>query len=191
MTQPLGTPADPINPQHYQGFSNGAEVIDITENLTGNGAQAVGYIARSTRIDGKNKGAEVEDLEKAIWFIKREIERLTPRSTNAINQKQRDQYASVITDLLPEGYHCEATNKAGNKQSMWIDLEIRDKTGSVVYSNTAMSGQRPVEDQARSFFKNCLASIGAESSDKDDVFGSPDDDAPTAERTNRGGVVDE
>lgn len=69
---------DNTNPEHYRGFSNGAEVIDISENLTSNGAQAVQYIARSTRLDGNNKGDVIEDLRKAVWFVEREIERLTP-----------------------------------------------------------------------------------------------------------------
>lgn len=68
--------ADMVNhPPHYK-FSNGAEVIDITENLTSNGGQAVQYIARSTRLDGNNKGDVLEDLRKARWFIDREIERV-------------------------------------------------------------------------------------------------------------------
>ena len=67
--------SDAINPDHYK-FSNGVEAIDITENLTSNGGQAVGYIVRSTRIDGRIKGDPIEDLEKANWFITREIERL-------------------------------------------------------------------------------------------------------------------
>ena len=68
--------SDNINPGHYQGMSNGAEVIDITENLTGNGAQAVQYIARATRLDGHNKGNRLEDLNKAVWFCNREIVRI-------------------------------------------------------------------------------------------------------------------
>lgn len=68
--------SDNINPDHYKGFSNGAEVIDISENLTSNGGQAVQYIARSTRLDGKNKGEPVEDLKKAIVLCEREINRL-------------------------------------------------------------------------------------------------------------------
>lgn len=67
---------DPVNPKHYQNFSNGAEVIDITENLTFNGGNAVKYITRATRADGKNKGHIREDLFKAIWYLNREIERL-------------------------------------------------------------------------------------------------------------------
>lgn len=68
--------ADPINPSYYQGFSNGAQVIDITEHLTSNGGQAVQYVARSTRLDGNNKGDIVENLKKAVWFIEREVELL-------------------------------------------------------------------------------------------------------------------
>lgn len=67
---------DPVNPKHYQNFSNGAQVIDITENLTSNGGAAVKYISRSTRLDGQNKGEVLDDLHKARWYINREIERL-------------------------------------------------------------------------------------------------------------------
>lgn len=67
---------DAVNPGHYK-FSDGVELISITENLTGNGAQAVQYIARATRIDGHNKGNIREDLEKARWFIDRELRRLS------------------------------------------------------------------------------------------------------------------
>lgn len=67
---------DAVNhPPHYK-FSNGAEVIDITENLTFNGGNAVKYLARSTRQDGQNKGNVLEDLRKARWYIDREIERI-------------------------------------------------------------------------------------------------------------------
>lgn len=67
---------DPANPKHYQDFSNGAEVIDITENLTFNGGRAVECIARATRADGKNKGHVREDLFKAIWYLNRELDRI-------------------------------------------------------------------------------------------------------------------
>ena len=70
------TERDPINPSYYQGFSNGAQVIDISEHLTSNGGQALQYVARSCRLDGNNKGDVVENLEKAKWFIDREIERV-------------------------------------------------------------------------------------------------------------------
>lgn len=72
----MGETVDTVNhPPHYK-FSNGAEVIDITEHLTFNGGNAVKYVARSTRQDGQNKGNVLEDLRKARWYIDREIERI-------------------------------------------------------------------------------------------------------------------
>jgi hypothetical protein len=71
-----------IDPGHYKGFSNGAQVIDISENLTSNAGQAVQYIARSCRLDGANKGDQIEDLTKAAWFIARELERLQAALTD-------------------------------------------------------------------------------------------------------------
>ena len=66
---------DNINPKHYKGMSNGAEVIDIAENVTYNAGNAIKYLARACRIDGDIKGNPTEDLLKARWYINREIER--------------------------------------------------------------------------------------------------------------------
>lgn len=71
------TENDPVNPGHYQGFSNGAEVIDITENLTFSAGNAVKYLSRAGRIDGQNKGNVLEDLRKAQWYVQREIDRVS------------------------------------------------------------------------------------------------------------------
>lgn len=64
-----------ISPTYYC-FPKGVEVRGISSYLTGNGAQALQYIARSTRLDGNNKGDTVENLRKAIMFLEFEIERL-------------------------------------------------------------------------------------------------------------------
>lgn len=66
---------DNVNrPQHYaEGWSNGAEVIDITENLNFNRGNAVKYLARAGK---KNASTELEDLRKARWYLDREIGRL-------------------------------------------------------------------------------------------------------------------
>lgn len=60
----------------YYDFPGGVEVRQISAHLTGFGAQALQYVARATRLDGKNKGDVVSDLTKAIDFIRWEIERL-------------------------------------------------------------------------------------------------------------------
>lgn len=66
---------DNVNqPAHYQ-FSNGAQVIDITENLSFSRGNVVKYTARAGRKDGAR---ELEDLLKARFYLEREIERLQP-----------------------------------------------------------------------------------------------------------------
>lgn len=67
--------ATPVDPDHYK-FPGGIEVRQISAHLTSFGGQALQYIARSTRLDGKNKGDSVENLRKAIAFLNWEIERL-------------------------------------------------------------------------------------------------------------------
>lgn len=77
MTFDTEKPDFETNPEYYQGFTNTVELIDITENLSFNGGNAVKYIARSTRVDGVKKHENsITDLRKAIWYIQREIERL-------------------------------------------------------------------------------------------------------------------
>ncbi|MFD5069168.1 DUF3310 domain-containing protein [Streptomyces sp. NPDC058369] len=70
------TRSDVVNhPSHYaDGWSNGAEVIDITEHLNFNRGNAVKYLSRAGKKGGPEK--ELEDLQKALWYVSREVERL-------------------------------------------------------------------------------------------------------------------
>lgn len=61
------------HPSHY---NNGKiEVIDFIEdkNLNFHRGNAIKYISRAGL---KNKDTEIEDLEKAIWYLQREITRI-------------------------------------------------------------------------------------------------------------------
>ena len=63
--------SDHVNhPSHYTQYL-GLEVIDLTEQMNFNRGNAVKYIARSGF-----KSSEIEDLEKAAWYIAREISRV-------------------------------------------------------------------------------------------------------------------
>lgn len=65
---------DPVNhPRHYTQYQ-GLEIIDLVEQMPFNRGNAVKYISRA---GFKNKTTEVQDLEKAVWYIQREIRRLT------------------------------------------------------------------------------------------------------------------
>lgn len=94
--------SDAINPNHYKGFSNGAEVIDISENLVSNASHAFNYVARAGRADGYTKSQDVEgkieDYTKAVWFINREIERLGGPSAEPLEfvVKNMDEYMLLM-----------------------------------------------------------------------------------------------
>ena len=63
---------DAVNhPAHYTSHPSGIEVIQITEHENFCVGNAIKYLLRA----GK-KGSKIEDLQKAGWYITREIERL-------------------------------------------------------------------------------------------------------------------
>ena len=59
------------NPQHYKLHPSGVECIQITEHMNFNLGNAIKYLWRAGL-----KGDPVEDLEKAAWYIEREIKRI-------------------------------------------------------------------------------------------------------------------
>jgi hypothetical protein len=63
--------ADPINPPHYKRHPSGIECIAVVRHMGFNLGNAVKYIWRAGE-----KGDAVEDLEKAVWYLRDEIERL-------------------------------------------------------------------------------------------------------------------
>lgn len=59
-------------PYYANGWSNGSEVIDLTEHLSFCAGNVVKYVCRAGR---KDPDKRVEDLEKARWYLDREIAR--------------------------------------------------------------------------------------------------------------------
>lgn len=63
--------ADPVNhPDHYTWLPGGLEAIDLTEQFNFNLGNALKYIIRAD-----HKGEPIKDLEKAVWYLQREIQR--------------------------------------------------------------------------------------------------------------------
>ena len=58
------------NPKHYTSHPSGIDCIQITEHMSFCLGNAMKYIWRADL-----KGDAIEDLEKAVWYVKREIER--------------------------------------------------------------------------------------------------------------------
>ena len=71
------SPPDPVNhPKHYTAHPSGFECITITEHMGFNLGNAMKYIWRA---DLKNNA--IEDLEKAKWYLTREIEKRKSSTT--------------------------------------------------------------------------------------------------------------
>ena len=65
--------SDPVNhPKHYTEHPSGVECIQITEHMNFCLGNAVKYIWRADLKDDA-----IEDLQKAVWYINREIARRT------------------------------------------------------------------------------------------------------------------
>ena len=63
--------SDVVNhPSHYTQMPRGIEAIDVTENFNFNLGNALKYIIRAD-----HKGKPLEDLQKAAWYVNREIAR--------------------------------------------------------------------------------------------------------------------
>lgn len=63
--------SDPINPDHYRSSPSGIECIEVTRFMNFNKGNAMKYIWRAGE-----KGKEIEDLEKAVWYLQDEIQLL-------------------------------------------------------------------------------------------------------------------
>lgn len=62
---------DAVNhPPHYTSHPSGVECIQVTEHMNFNLGNAMKYIWRADE-----KGNDIQDLEKAAWYLAREIQR--------------------------------------------------------------------------------------------------------------------
>jgi len=60
------------HPQHYTSHPSGVEAVEITEWLSFNLGNCVKYLLRR-----EHKGNERQDMEKALWYARREKQRFT------------------------------------------------------------------------------------------------------------------
>lgn len=77
---------DPVNhPQHYTSHPSGIECIQITEHMDFCLGSALKYIWRAG-LKGQGREALIEDLEKARWYLAREITLLQRGGGKAIGR---------------------------------------------------------------------------------------------------------
>lgn len=82
-------PVDNINPDHYKSHPSGIECIVITRHMNFNIGNVFKYLWRAGL---KSKGATIEDHEKAMWYLRDEIDRLkkleAAKALNSVEDRQ-------------------------------------------------------------------------------------------------------
>lgn len=74
MNELKQTENDPVNhPSHYISDPSGIECIQITRHRNFNIGNAIKYLWRAGLKDGNS---DIQDLQKAVWYIQDEIKRI-------------------------------------------------------------------------------------------------------------------
>lgn len=107
---------DQVNhPKHYTSDPSGIECIDITRHRNFNIGNAIKYLwGAGLKIDADKSSInkQIEDLEKAVWYIVDEIHRLGGRctvKTDSINTCLPIDTESIIEAAL--NYHMQINGK--------------------------------------------------------------------------------
>ncbi|MBF6085167.1 hypothetical protein IU485_27725 [Nocardia cyriacigeorgica] len=137
-----------LSPNHYQ-FPGGVQLRQISAHLTSFGGQAVQYVGRATRLDEQaNKHptieGRIEDLNKAINFLRWEIERL-------------ETLIGSVRDI-PQATGAQQTTLRV------ADIQVAAHPSAIATTNAvqpspvpAMTGEKPVRDNVELHFT--LASL--------------------------------
>ena len=76
---------DNINhPKHYTAHPSGVECITITEGFSFNIGNVIKYLWRA-----EEKGALIADLQKAEWYLRREITRRIDAANSAMTEEEQ------------------------------------------------------------------------------------------------------
>lgn len=145
---------DNVNhPKHYTSDPSGIECIDITRHRNFNVGNAIKYLWRAgLKIDADKSSInkQIEDLEKAVWYIVDEIHRLGGRctvKTDSINTCLPIDNESIIDTVL--NYQMKVADKdvtilGLSKGNDVIRSEINDRLKTILLDlvyNTESDGQ--------------------------------------------------
>lgn len=107
---------DQVNhPKHYTSDPSGIECIDITRHRNFNIGNAIKYLWRAGFKEDKDRkliDKQIEDLNKAVWYLVDEIHRLGSRctvKTDSINTCLPIDNESIIEAVL--NYHIKIDNR--------------------------------------------------------------------------------
>lgn len=133
---------DNVNhPKHYTSDPSGIECIDITRHRNFNVGNAIKYLWRAgLKIDADKSSInkQIEDLEKAVWYIVDEIHRLGGRctvKTDSINTCLPIDNESIIDTAL--NYQMKVADKnvtilGLSKGNDAVRYEINDRLKTIL-----------------------------------------------------------
>ena len=108
---------DMINhPPHYTSHPAGIECIDVIEWFPANIACAMKYLWRAGL-----KGDASEDLQKAVWYVSREIQRL---EKTKMGEKQEVEVTEVYED--EDGATVAHTTTTIDSDTTEIEIDLTD-----------------------------------------------------------------
>lgn len=133
---------DNVNhPKHYTSDPSGIECIDITRHRNFNVGNAIKYLWRAgLKIDADKSSInkQIEDLEKAVWYIVDEIHRLGGRctvKTDSINTCLPIDNESIIDTALNYGMKVadkDVTILGLSKGNNSVRSEINDRLKTIL-----------------------------------------------------------
>lgn len=106
------------HPKHYTSHPSGVECIEITRHHNFNIGNAIKYLWRAgiKQEQGKSdKEKEIEDLQKAVWYIQDYINQLTVDELLTDNDKEE-----ILS--YNKSKHCNCNCSCNNK----LDNQIKD-----------------------------------------------------------------
>lgn len=145
---------DNVNhPKHYTSDPSGIECIDITRHRNFNVGNAIKYLWRAGLKEDKDRkliDKQVEDLNKAVWYLVDEIHRLGGRctvKTDSINTCLPIDNESIVEAAL--NYHMKVNGKDVSILGLsngndGIKFNIHDHLKSILldlYHTTESDGQ--------------------------------------------------
>lgn len=122
-TPNVKTPENDIvnHPKHYTDHPSGIEAIEVTEWMNFNLGNAMKYIWRA---DLKHDDGGIIDLEKAEWYVKREIER-----RKFAKAKQAAKEASIIVSGAITADQLRLNNDSPNTNVVVPSINIHPSNG--------------------------------------------------------------
>lgn len=141
---------DSVNhPKHYTSHPSGIECIQITEHLSFTIGNAIKYLWRADEKGG------VEDLQKAVWYINREISK----------REQAKQEASV--DLLAK--HLTFIEQMKKEGELYKYNLITAGAGGGFVLDEQISPQKPLSTGEKAVAKVLNQHFNSELKDKPDA----------------------